>query len=109
MGLVGFAIGAALAFSMVRMALHGAVKSSDPEARYFRGGMCRCSVRDWAAQFGRFQPIPSCERDAPGVDFGNDGGGRIARDQHECAGATRTPDVTMRAAVEIRSQRPTYG
>ena len=28
-------IGAALAFSVVRMALRGAVKSSDPEARYF--------------------------------------------------------------------------
>ena len=35
LGLVGFAIGAALAFSVVRMALRGAVKSSDPEARYF--------------------------------------------------------------------------
>ena len=35
LGLVGFMIGAALAFSVVRMALRGAVKSSDPEARYF--------------------------------------------------------------------------
>ena len=35
LGLVGFAIGAALAFSVVRMALHSAVKSSDPDARYF--------------------------------------------------------------------------
>jgi putative inorganic carbon (hco3(-)) transporter len=35
LGLVGFVIGAALAFSVVRMALHGAGKSSDPEARYF--------------------------------------------------------------------------
>jgi O-antigen ligase len=34
LGLVGFVIGAALAFSVVRMALRGAVKSSDPEARY---------------------------------------------------------------------------
>jgi O-antigen ligase len=35
LGLVGFMIGAALAFSVVRMALRGTVKSSDPEARYF--------------------------------------------------------------------------
>jgi putative inorganic carbon (HCO3(-)) transporter len=35
LGLVGFVIGAALAFSIVRMALRGAVKSWDPEARYF--------------------------------------------------------------------------
>jgi O-antigen ligase len=35
LGLVGFLIGAALALSVVRMALRGAVKSSDPEARYF--------------------------------------------------------------------------
>ena len=35
LGLVGFVIGAALAFSVVRMALRRAVKSSDPEARYF--------------------------------------------------------------------------
>ncbi len=35
LGLLGFVIGAALAFSVVRMALRGAVKSSDPEARYF--------------------------------------------------------------------------
>src|ERR1019366_343 len=35
LGLVGFAIGAALAFSVLRMALRRAVKSSDPEARYF--------------------------------------------------------------------------
>jgi putative inorganic carbon (HCO3(-)) transporter len=34
LGLVGFAVGAALAFSVVRTALRGAVKSSDPEARY---------------------------------------------------------------------------
>jgi O-antigen ligase len=35
LGLVGFVIGAALAFSVVRMALRSAVNSSDPEARYF--------------------------------------------------------------------------
>jgi O-antigen ligase len=35
LGLVGFVIGAGLAFSVVRMALRAAVKSSDPEARYF--------------------------------------------------------------------------
>jgi putative inorganic carbon (HCO3(-)) transporter len=35
LGLVGFVIGAGLAFSVARMALHVAVKSSDPEARYF--------------------------------------------------------------------------
>jgi putative inorganic carbon (HCO3(-)) transporter len=35
LGLVGFVIGAALAFSVVRMALRSAMKSSDPEARYF--------------------------------------------------------------------------
>jgi len=35
LGLVGFAIGAALAFSVVRMGLYSAVNSSDPEARYF--------------------------------------------------------------------------
>jgi putative inorganic carbon (hco3(-)) transporter len=35
LGLVGFVIGAALAFSVVRIALRGAMKSSDPEARYF--------------------------------------------------------------------------
>jgi O-antigen ligase len=35
LGLVGFVIGAALAFSVARMALRGAVKPSDPEARYF--------------------------------------------------------------------------
>lgn len=35
LGLVGFVIGAALAFSVVRMALRVAVKSSDPDARYF--------------------------------------------------------------------------
>lgn len=35
LGLVGFVIGAALAFSVVRIALRSAVKSSDPEARYF--------------------------------------------------------------------------
>jgi O-antigen ligase len=35
LGLVGFVIGAALAFSVVRMALRSAVKSSDPEVRYF--------------------------------------------------------------------------
>ena len=35
LGLVGFMIGAALAFSVVRTALRSAVKSSDPEARYF--------------------------------------------------------------------------
>jgi len=34
LGLVGFLIGAALALSAVRMALRGAVKSSDPEPRY---------------------------------------------------------------------------
>jgi O-antigen ligase len=35
LGLVGFVIGAALAFSVVRIALRCARKSSDPEARYF--------------------------------------------------------------------------
>jgi len=35
LGLVGFAIGATLAFSVVRMGLRGVVNSSDPEARYF--------------------------------------------------------------------------
>ena len=35
LGLVGFVIGAALASSVVRMALRGTLKSSDPEARYF--------------------------------------------------------------------------
>jgi len=35
LGLVGFVIGAALTFSVVRIALRGAVKSSDPEARHF--------------------------------------------------------------------------
>jgi O-antigen ligase len=35
LGLVGFAIGAALAFSVGRMGLSGAVNFSDPEARYF--------------------------------------------------------------------------
>src|SRR4029077_683865 len=34
LGLVGFVIGAVLAFSVVRMALRGAVMSSDPEVRY---------------------------------------------------------------------------
>jgi hypothetical protein len=34
LGLVGFVIGVALAFSVVRIAVRGAVKSSDPEARY---------------------------------------------------------------------------
>ena len=35
LGLAGFAIGAALAFSVVRMALRGTVRSPDPQARYF--------------------------------------------------------------------------
>ncbi len=35
LGLVGFVIGGALAFFVVRMALRGAMKSSDPEGRYF--------------------------------------------------------------------------
>jgi putative inorganic carbon (HCO3(-)) transporter len=35
LGLLGFVIGAALAFSVVRMALRSAVNSSDPEVRYF--------------------------------------------------------------------------
>jgi len=35
LGLLGFVIGAAMAFSVVRMALRSAVKASDPEARYF--------------------------------------------------------------------------
>jgi O-antigen ligase len=35
LGLVGFLIGGALAFSVVRMALRGAMKSLDPEERYF--------------------------------------------------------------------------
>jgi O-antigen ligase len=35
LGLVGFAIGAALAFSVARTALRGAMKSSKSEARYF--------------------------------------------------------------------------
>jgi O-antigen ligase len=35
LGLVGFAIGATLAFSVVRMAVRRAVRSADPAARYF--------------------------------------------------------------------------
>ena len=35
LGLIGFAIGAALAFSVVRAALRGAVNPADPDARYF--------------------------------------------------------------------------
>jgi O-antigen ligase len=35
LGAIGFVIGAALAFSVVRITLRSAVKSSDPEARYF--------------------------------------------------------------------------
>jgi O-antigen ligase len=35
LGLVGFAIGATLAFSVVRMAVRRAVRSADPGARYF--------------------------------------------------------------------------
>jgi O-antigen ligase len=35
LGLVGFVIVAVLAFSVVRIAVSGAVKSSDPEARYY--------------------------------------------------------------------------
>ena len=35
LGLVGFAIGATLAFSVVRMAVRRAVRSTDPGARYF--------------------------------------------------------------------------
>jgi hypothetical protein len=35
LGFVGFVIGAVLAFSVIRVALRGVVKSSDPENRYF--------------------------------------------------------------------------
>ncbi len=35
LGFIGFVIGGALAFSIVRAAVRGAVKSMDPEARYF--------------------------------------------------------------------------
>ena len=73
LGLVGFVIGAALAFSVVRMALRGAVKSSDPEARYFAVACVGALSRDCAAQFGGFQLIHSCECDAAGVDCGNGG------------------------------------
>ena len=74
LGLVGFVIGGALAFSVVRMALRGAVKSSDPEAHYFAVACVGALVHDCAAQFGGFQLIHSCECDAAGVDCRNGSG-----------------------------------
>ena len=61
-----------------------------PEGALFRGGMCRRSVRDCAAQFGGFQLIHSCECDAAGVDRGN--GRRIAGKHNACKGAAHSPE-----------------
>jgi O-antigen ligase len=52
LGFIGFAIGAALALSVARTALGGAVKSSDPEARYFTvacvGALTTIALHSWA-------------------------------------------------------------
>jgi putative inorganic carbon (HCO3(-)) transporter len=52
LGLVGFAIGVTLAFSVMRMALHSAINSSDPQARYFAvacvGALCAIAVHSLA-------------------------------------------------------------
>jgi O-antigen ligase len=52
LGFIGFVIGAALAFSVARTALGGAVKSSDPEARYFAvacvGALTAIALHSWA-------------------------------------------------------------
>ena len=52
LGLVGFLIGAALALPVVRMAVRGAVHSSDPEARYFAvacvAALTTIALHSWA-------------------------------------------------------------
>ncbi len=109
LGLVGFAIGAALASSVVRMALRGAVKSADPEARYFAvacvGALSAIGLHS-LADFNLYLPANAMllawiAGMAVGVELRETDINVRERLEH--------PNVTVRAAVEIRSHRPTYG
>jgi O-antigen ligase len=94
LGLLGFVIGAALAFSVVRMVLHSAVKCSDPEVRYFAvacvGALSMIALHS-LADFNLYIPA-----NAMLLAYG--GGDRIASDQDECAGATRSPECCHRGS-----------
>ena len=109
LGLVGFVIGAALAFSVVRMGLRGAVKSSDPEARYFAvacvGALSAIGLHS-LADFNLYIP-------ANAMLLAWIAGVTVGVELRETAVNVRErlghPNVTMREAVEIGSHRPTYG
>ncbi len=108
-GLVGFMIGAALAFSVVRIALRSAVKSPDPEARYFAvacvGALSTIALHS-LADFNLYIPANAMllawiagmtvavELRAPTMN---------ARERLE------VPNVTTGEAVEIGSRRQMYG
>lgn len=109
LGLVGFVIGAALAFSVVRAGLRGVVKSANPEARCFGvacvGALAAIGMHS-LADFNLYLPANAMllawiAGMAVGVELRKTSRNVRERLEH--------PDVTMRATVEIGSHRPTYG
>lgn len=109
LGLVGFVIGAALAFSVVRMALRGAVKSSDPEERYFSvacvGALSAIALHS-LADFNLYIP-------ANAMLLAWIAGIAVVVESRETTMNVRERlevlNVTIRETVEIGSDRQTYG
>jgi hypothetical protein len=109
LGLVGFVIGATLAFSVVRMALRGAVKSSDPEARYFAaacvGALSAIGLHS-LADFNLYIP-------ANAMLLAWIAGMTVPVELRESSMKVRKrlghSNVAMGEAVEIGSHRTTYG
>jgi O-antigen ligase len=109
LGLVGFLIGAALAFSVVRMALRGAVKSSDHEARYFAvacvGALAAIALHS-LADFNLYIP-------ANAMLLAWIAGMTVAVELRATKMNVRerleVPNVTIGEAVEIGSDGQTYG
>jgi O-antigen ligase len=109
LGLVGFVIGAALVFFVVRAGLRGAVKSSNPETRYFRvacvGALAAIGIHS-LADFNLYLP-------ANAMLLAWVAGMAVGLESRETSMKVREqlerPDLAMRVAVEIDSHRPTYG
>jgi O-antigen ligase len=109
LGLVGIVICGALAFSVVRMALSGAVKSSNPEARHFAvacvGALSTIALHS-LADFNLYIPANAMllawiAGMAMGVELPETN--KDVRERHE------VPIVSTVEAVEIGSRQRIYG
>jgi putative inorganic carbon (HCO3(-)) transporter len=109
LGLVGFAIGAALARSVVRMAFRGSVKSSDPEARYFAvacvGALVTIALHS-LADFNLYIPANAM---LLAWIAGMATGAELPKTNMDVRERLEVPNVATVEVVEIGFQRQIYG